>query len=149
MKGGKSYLNMGREHRRFASSGLAAVAPSSPFMPCFYVFARSAGGDRGACIMPAIKSNPCCQDDGRPRLELTHTTRLFCHSFLSIQPRTGALAWVGLGQAFGLGAMLLASGEKGHRSALPNASIMLHQPRSMARGQASDIAIKAKEVSSH
>lgn len=42
--------------------------------------------------------------------------------------------------------MLLASGEKGHRSALPNASIMLHQPRSMARGQASDIAIKAREV---
>ncbi|CAM9928165.1 unnamed protein product [Ectocarpus sp. 6 AP-2014] len=53
---------------------------------------------------------------------------------------------IGVGQAFGLGAMLLASGEKGHRSALPNASIMLHQPRSMARGQASDIAIKAKEV---
>lgn len=52
-----------------------------------------------------------------------------------------------MGQAFGLGAMLLASGEKGHRSALPNASIMLHQPRSMARGQASDIAIKAREVS--
>lgn len=49
-------------------------------------------------------------------------------------------------QAFGLGAMLLASGEKGHRSALPNASIMLHQPRSMAKGQAADIAIKAKEV---
>lgn len=42
--------------------------------------------------------------------------------------------------------MLLASGQQGHRSALPNASIMLHQPRSMARGQASDIAIKAKEV---
>lgn len=41
---------------------------------------------------------------------------------------------------------MLASGEKGHRSALPNASIMLHQPRSMARGQASDIAIKAREV---
>ncbi|CAM9586191.1 unnamed protein product, partial [Discosporangium mesarthrocarpum] len=53
---------------------------------------------------------------------------------------------IGVGQAFGLGAMLLASGTKGHRSALPNASIMLHQPRSMARGQASDIAIKAKEV---
>lgn len=51
-----------------------------------------------------------------------------------------------LTQAFGLGAMLLASGQKGHRSALPNASIMLQQPRSMARGQASDIAIKAKEV---
>lgn len=53
---------------------------------------------------------------------------------------------IGVGQALGLGAMLLASGEKGHRSALPNASIMLHQPRSQARGQASDIAIKAREV---
>ncbi|CAM9535109.1 unnamed protein product, partial [Hapterophycus canaliculatus] len=50
---------------------------------------------------------------------------------------------IGVGQAFGLRAMLLASGEKGHRSALPNASIMLHQPRSMAQGQGSDIAIKA------
>jgi ATP-dependent Clp protease protease subunit len=53
---------------------------------------------------------------------------------------------VGVGQAFGTGAMLLAQGEKGGRSALPNASIMLHQPRSMARGQASDMAIKAREV---
>lgn len=51
-----------------------------------------------------------------------------------------------VGQAFGMAAMLLASGEKGHRSALPNATIMLHQPRGQAQGQASDIAIKAKEV---
>ena len=34
------------------------------------------------------------------------------------------------------------SGEKGQRYSLPNGSIMLHQPRSLARGQASDIAIK-------
>lgn len=51
-----------------------------------------------------------------------------------------------VGQAFGAAAMLLSQGEKGHRFCLPNASIMLHQPRSMARGQASDIAIKAREV---
>lgn len=51
-----------------------------------------------------------------------------------------------VGQAFGMAAMLLASGEKGNRAALPNATIMLHQPRGMAQGQASDIAIKAKEV---
>lgn len=51
-----------------------------------------------------------------------------------------------VGQAFGAAAMLLAQGAKGHRSCLPNASIMLKQPISMARGQASDIAIKAKEV---
>lgn len=51
-----------------------------------------------------------------------------------------------VGQAFGMAAMLLASGEKEHRAALPNATIMLHQPRGSAQGQASDIAIKAKEV---
>jgi len=51
-----------------------------------------------------------------------------------------------VGQAFGAAAMLLSQGAKGFRACLPNASIMLHQPRSMARGQASDIAIKAREV---
>ena len=51
-----------------------------------------------------------------------------------------------VGQAFGMAAMLLATGEKGHRAALPNATIMLHQPRGSAQGQASDIAIKAREV---
>jgi len=51
-----------------------------------------------------------------------------------------------LGNAFGTAAMLLANGAKGKRACLPNSTIMLHQPRSMARGQASDIAIKAREV---
>lgn len=51
-----------------------------------------------------------------------------------------------VGQAFGTCAMLLSSGEPGQRSALPNATIMVHQPRTQARGQASDIAIKAREV---
>lgn len=53
---------------------------------------------------------------------------------------------VALGQAFGAAAMLLSQGKRGHRYALPNATILLNQPRSMARGQATDIAIKAKEV---
>jgi len=53
---------------------------------------------------------------------------------------------IAVGQAFGAGALLLAMGDRGHRQCLPNASIMLHQPKSQARGQASDIAIKAKEV---
>lgn len=51
-----------------------------------------------------------------------------------------------VGQAFGMAAMLLASGEKSHRAALPNATIILHQPTGSAQGPASDIAIKAKEV---
>jgi len=52
-----------------------------------------------------------------------------------------------VGKAYGLSAMLLACGEKGMRSALPYGTVMLHQPRGQqARGQASDIAIKAREV---
>jgi len=56
---------------------------------------------------------------------------------------------VALGQAFGAAAMLLSQGKRGKRSSLPNATIMLNQPKSMARGQASDIAIRAREVASN
>jgi len=45
-----------------------------------------------------------------------------------------------------MGSLLLASGEKGKRHCLPNASIMIHQPSGGASGQASDIAIHAKEI---
>jgi len=53
---------------------------------------------------------------------------------------------VALGQAFGAAAMLLSQGKRGNRYALPNATILLNQPKSQAQGQASDIAIKAREV---
>merc|ERR1712137_516302 len=53
---------------------------------------------------------------------------------------------VALGQAFGAAAMLLSQGKRGHRYSLPNATILLNQPKSQAQGQASDIAIKAREV---
>lgn len=56
---------------------------------------------------------------------------------------------VALGQAFGAAAMLLSQGKRGYRFALPNATILLNQPRSQARGQASDIAIKAREVAAN
>jgi ATP-dependent Clp protease, protease subunit len=51
-----------------------------------------------------------------------------------------------IGQAMGTAAMILSAGTKGQRAALPHASIVLHQPRSGARGQATDIQIRAKEV---
>lgn len=51
-----------------------------------------------------------------------------------------------IGQAMGSAAMILSAGTKGQRAALPHASIVLHQPRSGARGQASDIQIRAQEV---
>jgi len=56
---------------------------------------------------------------------------------------------VALGQAFGAAAMLLSQGKKGFRFSMPNATILLNQPKSQAQGQASDIAIKAKEVANN
>ena len=43
-------------------------------------------------------------------------------------------------------ALLLAGGTKGKRYALPHAKVMLHQPAGEVGGQASDIAIAAREV---
>lgn len=51
-----------------------------------------------------------------------------------------------MGSAMGMAALLLAAGTKGCRASLPNASIVLHQPKSFAQGQATDIQIRAKEV---
>jgi ATP-dependent Clp protease protease subunit len=51
-----------------------------------------------------------------------------------------------IGQAASMAAILLASGEKGKRFALPRSRIMIHQPLGGARGQASDIEIHAKEI---
>jgi ATP-dependent Clp protease protease subunit len=51
-----------------------------------------------------------------------------------------------IGLAASMGAFLLTGGQKGKRSALPNSEIMIHQPLSGARGQATDIAITAEQV---
>src|SRR5512141_2868608 len=51
-----------------------------------------------------------------------------------------------VGQAASMGSFLLAAGAKGKRYALPNSRIMIHQPSAGFSGQASDIAIHAKEI---
>ncbi len=51
-----------------------------------------------------------------------------------------------IGQAMGTAAMILSAGSKGYRASLPNATIVLNQAKSGARGQATDIQIRAKEV---
>lgn len=51
-----------------------------------------------------------------------------------------------MGQAASMGAFLLAAGEKGHRTVLPNARVMIHQPSGGSQGQASDIEIQAREI---
>jgi ATP-dependent Clp protease protease subunit len=49
-----------------------------------------------------------------------------------------------MGQAASMGSLLLAAGEKGMRAALPNSSIMVHQPSGGYQGQATDILIHAR-----
>lgn len=51
-----------------------------------------------------------------------------------------------MGTARSMGSFLLMAGEPGHRMALPNASLHVHQPLGGAQGQASDIAIQAAEM---
>lgn len=56
------------------------------------------------------------------------------------------VATICVGQAASMAAVLLAAGSPGKRFALPNARILLHQPFGGTQGQASDIAIQAKEI---
>jgi ATP-dependent Clp protease protease subunit len=56
------------------------------------------------------------------------------------------ISTVAVGVAASFGTVLLAAGSKGHRYALPHATIHMHQPLGGASGQASDIEIQAKEI---
>jgi ATP-dependent Clp protease protease subunit len=51
-----------------------------------------------------------------------------------------------MGMAASAAAVILASGTKGKRYALPNSRVLIHQPRGQAGGQAADIEIWAREV---
>lgn len=51
-----------------------------------------------------------------------------------------------VGMAASMGAVLLASGAKGKRMALPNAEIMVHQVMGGAEGQATDVKIRAEHI---
>ncbi len=56
------------------------------------------------------------------------------------------VATICIGQAASAGAILLAGGAKGKRYALPNSRILIHQPMGGTEGQATDIAIHAREI---
>jgi ATP-dependent Clp protease protease subunit len=60
-----------------------------------------------------------------------------------IRPKVATLC---VGQAASMGSLLLAAGEAGHRFALPNARIMVHQPSGGFQGQASDIVRHAEDI---
>ena len=60
-----------------------------------------------------------------------------------IKPSVSTLC---IGMAASMGAFLLQAGDKGKRFALPNSTVMIHQPLGGFQGQASDIAIHAKYI---
>ncbi len=60
-----------------------------------------------------------------------------------IRPKVSTLC---IGQAASMGSLLMAAGEPGMRFSLPNSRIMVHQPSGGFQGQASDIALHAKEI---
>ncbi|MGO1174216.1 MAG: ClpP family protease [Actinomycetaceae bacterium] len=57
-----------------------------------------------------------------------------------------AVATTCVGQAFGVGAVLVAAGAAGRRAALPHARIVLHQPAAQGRGSIPDLILQADEV---
>jgi len=64
----------------------------------------------------------------------------------TMQLVTSPVSTICVGQAASMAAVILASGTPGKRYSLPNSRIILHQPFGGFQGQASDIAIHAKEI---
>ncbi len=63
----------------------------------------------------------------------------------AMQMISNPISTVAVGVTASFGTVLLAAGTKGQRSALPHATIHLHQPLGGAQGQVTDIEIQAKE----
>jgi ATP-dependent Clp protease protease subunit len=64
----------------------------------------------------------------------------------TIQYLTAPVNTMCMGMAASMGALLLAAGAEGKRSALPNSRIMIHQPSGGSQGTAADIEIQAREI---
>ena len=64
----------------------------------------------------------------------------------TMQMITNPISTVAVGVTASFGTVLLTAGTKGRRYALPNATIHMHQPLGGAQGQATDIAIQAKQI---
>lgn len=64
----------------------------------------------------------------------------------TMQQLSAPISTVAVGVTASFGTVLLSAGTKGHRYALPHATIHMHQPHGGAQGQATDIEIQAKEI---
>jgi ATP-dependent Clp protease protease subunit len=102
--------------------------------------------DQNKPISLYINSTGCIRADGEPLGFDTEGTAIYD----TMQYVKNDIHTTGIGIAYGHACMLLSAGTKGRRIVLPNASIMLHQPRVPATGQrqAIEISKKWKEVAS-
>ena len=64
----------------------------------------------------------------------------------TMQMISNPISTFAVGVTASFGTVLLAAGTNGHRYALPNATIHMHQPLGGAQGQATDIEIQAKQI---
>jgi len=64
----------------------------------------------------------------------------------TIQTLNNPVSTIAVGTAASAASLLLTAGTKGKRMALANSLVLIHQPLGQADGQASDIAITAKEI---
>ncbi|MEW5860720.1 MAG: ATP-dependent Clp protease proteolytic subunit [Cyanobacteriota bacterium] len=89
-----------------------------------------------------INSTGTSRYDGEP---VGFETEAFaiCDTMNYIKPPIHTIC---IGSAMGMAAMLLSAGTKGYRASLRHATIILNQTKSYARGQATDIQIRAREV---
>src|SRR5436309_2177822 len=72
------------------------------------------------------------------------TSRLAIYDTMQfVRPQVSTMC---LGQAASMGSLLLAAGQKGQRFALPNARILVHQPKGGFEGQVTDIMLHAQEI---
>eukprot|EP00519_Triparma_laevis_P014156 CAMPEP_0182494804 /NCGR_PEP_ID=MMETSP1321-20130603/3643_1 /TAXON_ID=91990 /ORGANISM="Bolidomonas sp., Strain RCC1657" /LENGTH=264 /DNA_ID=CAMNT_0024697995 /DNA_START=72 /DNA_END=866 /DNA_ORIENTATION=+ len=127
-------------HNRIVYIGMPLVPAVTELIIAELLYLNYESSDKP--IYMYINSSGTLSQDGRP---VGFETEAFAIAdcIRYIKPPVHTIA---LGQAQGAAAMLLGMGKKGFRYALPNAVITLTQPKGQARGQASDIAIRAKEV---
>lgn len=127
-------------NERIIYLGMPLVAQVTELIIAQLLFLQYADPDKPIRIY--INSTGTSRYDGEP---VGFETEAFaiCDTMNYIKPPIQTIC---IGTAMGMSAMLLSAGTKGSRASLPNASIVLHQPKSYARGQATDIQIRAKEV---
>ena len=105
--------------------------------------------------MPPTSSRRSCSSSNRPIP--TRDIQIYINSpggsvsaglgiYDTMQLVNPDVATICTGLAASMGAVLLAAGAHGKRSALPHSRVMIHQPLGGAQGQASDIEITAREI---